>query len=107
MTSFRTRPLDFATEVDFGALGRLPRQDLVHIEPHLLAAASLILARCPIRVPVWNNKIQDILVDRDFKILSLHNKADIRGGVFPTYLGRSLPNFPRLASWGFGLILRQ
>ena len=46
MTSFRTRPLDLATEADFGALGRLPRQDLAHIEPHLLAAASLTLARC-------------------------------------------------------------
>jgi len=50
MTSFRTRPLDLATEADFGALGRLPRQDLAHIEPHLLAAASLTLARCHIRV---------------------------------------------------------
>jgi hypothetical protein len=38
MISFRTKPLGFATEIDFGALGRLPRQDLAHIKPHLLAA---------------------------------------------------------------------
>ncbi len=50
MTSFRTRPLDLATEADFGALGRLPRQDLAHIKPHLLAATPLFLARCHIRV---------------------------------------------------------
>jgi hypothetical protein len=40
MASFRTWPLDLATEADFGALGRLPRQDLVHIKPHLLAAST-------------------------------------------------------------------
>jgi hypothetical protein len=40
MTSFRTRPLGLATEADFGALGRLPRQDLAHIKPHLLAASA-------------------------------------------------------------------
>jgi len=40
MISFRTKPLDLATEIDFGALGRLPRQDLALIKPHLLAASA-------------------------------------------------------------------
>jgi hypothetical protein len=50
MASFRAEPLDFATEADFGALGRLPRQDYDYFNLHLLAAASLTLARCLIGV---------------------------------------------------------
>jgi len=50
MASFRTRPLDLATEADFGALGRLTRQDYDYFNLHLLAVASLTLARCLITV---------------------------------------------------------
>jgi hypothetical protein len=57
MTSFRTRPLDLATEADFGALRRLPRQDLAYIKPHLLAITPLLLARCPRWVPVVDNNL--------------------------------------------------
>jgi len=56
MTSFRARPLDLATEADFGALRRLPRQDSAYIKPHLLASTPLFLARCPRWVPVVDNK---------------------------------------------------